>query len=163
LSTVSADRKFKYSERIYYQYRYRVDVSTNLGEKAGQRDEAELHINADITLRFSSPCEGSLRLGNVSVSHDRASYQTEFPDRAGAEFKVALEQHPLRFAFDDGEVRELCPAPSDEVWALNIKRGVLSMFQNTMLRFDVDHRHDELDVNGLFACKIFLSSELPIP
>ncbi|XP_011501595.1 PREDICTED: uncharacterized protein LOC105365190 [Ceratosolen solmsi marchali] len=146
---VSADRKFKYSEKIYYQYRYRIDVSTNLGKRPGFQNESELHINADVTLRFSSPCEGSLRLDNVSVSHDRASYQSEFPDRAGSEFKDALERYPLRFAFDDGEIRELCPASGDEVWALNLRRGLLSMLQNTMLRFDVDHRHDELDINGI--------------
>lgn len=139
-------RKFKYQEKVNYQYRYRVEVSANLGSASG--NESRLYLDADVTLRFSTPCEGSLRFGNVSLSHERSSFEAEFPDRASAAFKSGLEQHPLRFAFDDGLVRELCPVDSDEIWALNVKRGVLSMLQNTMLRFDVDRRHDELDVSG---------------
>lgn len=147
---MSADRKFKYQEKVTYQYNYRVDVSANLGESLwGGRNETRLFIDADVRLRFSTPCEGSLRLGNVSISHSRAAYQPEFPDRAGAEFKAGLERYALRFAFDDGLVRELCPAGREPVWALNLKRGLLSMLQNTMLRFDVDRRHEELDVNGI--------------
>lgn len=111
-------------------------------------NESRLFIDADVTLRFSTACEGSLRFSNVSISHDRGTYQPEFPDRAGTEFKSSLESNTLRFAFNDGVIRELCPVPNDEIWALNIRRGVLSMLQNTMIRFDVDRRHNELDVNG---------------
>nr|QGV11544.1 Vg4 [Tetrastichus brontispae] len=141
-------RKFKYQEKLNYQYRYRVDVSANLGGAPGG-NESRLYLEADVTLRFSTPCEGSLRFANVSLSHERSSFEAEFPDRASAAFKASLEQNPLRFAFDDGLVRELCPSAADEVWALNVKRGVLSMLQNTMLRFDVDRRHEELDVSGV--------------
>ena len=138
---------------MYYQYHYRVDVSANLGQPASsplhrRGNESRLFVDADVTLRFTTPCEGSLRFANVSISHDRATYQPDFPDRAGAEFKRGLERKLLRFAFDDGVVRELCPEPGDEVWSLNLRRGVLSMMQNTMLRFDVDRRSEELDVNG---------------
>lgn len=108
-----------------------------------------MFIDADLTIRFSTPCEGSLRFDNVSISHDRVKYRPEFPDQAGAEFKSGLEKYTLRFAFDDGLVRELCPEPEDEVWAINIRRGVLSMLQNTMQRFDVNHRDEELDVHGI--------------
>jgi len=48
-----------------------------------------------------------------------------------AQFSAALEKNSLYFSFQDGTVDELCPG-DDPVWVLNIKRGILSAFQNTM-------------------------------
>ncbi|KAI4492782.1 hypothetical protein M0804_002573 [Polistes exclamans] len=153
---VPFERKFKYEEGVSYQYQYSVDVSTNLG-KVGtlasngreSKNETKLNIDASLIVHFTSPCEGALKFQNVSLSHDRDRYNAEFPDRAGAEFKASLERFTLRFAFDDGRINEVCPDRRETVWALNLKRGVLSMLQNNMKRFDVDHRVDELDVNGI--------------
>lgn len=150
-----ADKKFKYEKDVSYWYRYSVDVSTNLGNVSSSSlpdflgNESTLRLDTDLVVRFNSPCEGSLKFENASLSHDPRKYNPEFPDRAGAEFKVNLERFPLRFAFDDGRIEELCPDKRDPVWALNLKRGVLSMLQNTMHRFDVDYRANELDVNGI--------------
>ncbi|XP_076760898.1 apolipoprotein lipid transfer particle [Xylocopa sonorina] len=164
---VSANRKFKYEGNVWYWYRYSVAVSTNLGSVnasssssssssssrssgfPGKRDESTIQLNADVAVRFTSPCEGTLKFENASLSHDPWKYNPEFPDRAGAGFKANLERFALRFSFDDGRVDELCPNKRDPVWALNLKRGVLSMLQNTMHRFDVDRRTNELDVNGV--------------
>lgn len=136
-----------------YQYRYNVNVTTNLGETRSRPNEIDnestLHIDATVSLQFSTDCEGYLKISDASVSQDRSHYVAEYPDRAGAEFKESLEKHILRFAFDDGQMRELCPDPGETTWALNLKRGVLSYFQNNMKRFDVDRRVDELDVNGV--------------
>lgn len=57
-------------------------------------------------------------------------------DTQSNEFKTALEQHPLRFSFQDGNVEELCPLPEESVWVLNIKKGILSSLQNTMNTFE---------------------------
>ncbi|KAL2717243.1 hypothetical protein V1478_012943 [Vespula squamosa] len=153
---VPFERKFKYEEGVSYQYQYSVDVSTNLGKvetssSSGEesKNETKLNIDASLFVYFTSPCEGILKFQNVSVSHDRKRYNAEFPDRAGAQFKVNLERFSLRFAFEDGRINEVCPDRRETVWALNLKRGVLSILQNTMKRFDIDHRVDELDVNGI--------------
>lgn len=142
-----------------YRYRYSVDVSTNLGNSSASTlptlssdfpgNESTLRLDADLLIRFNGRCEGSLRFENASLSHDRRKYNPEFPDRAGADFKVNLERFPLRFTFDDGQIDELCPDKREPIWALNLKRGVLSMFQNTMERFDVDRHAIEVDVNGI--------------
>lgn len=133
-------------------YTYSVDVSTNLGyhqlSSRHSGNDSALHIDATLSVHFDSPCEGTLRILNVSISHDRNAYNPEFPDRAGSEFKATLEHHPLRFTFDDGLIHELCPDRHEPIWALNIKRGILSMLQNNMRRFDVDHRGEEVDVHG---------------
>jgi hypothetical protein len=44
-----------------------------------------------------------------------------------------------RFSFGDGLISEICPSGNETSWVLNFKRGILSAFQNTMKRFDVDH------------------------
>ncbi|KZC12617.1 Vitellogenin, partial [Dufourea novaeangliae] len=144
-------RKFKYEEGVQYRYRYSVDVSTNLGGEnyPEPRNESTLRLDTDLIVSFTSPCEGNLKFYNASLSHDARKYNSEFPDRAGADFKSNLERYNLRFAFDDGRIDELCPSKHEPVWALNLKRGVLSMLQNNMRRFDVDHHAEELDVNGI--------------
>lgn len=119
------------------------------GKQSLHQSKSRLNIDADVYLHFSTPCEASIRFVNVSISHDRSTYQTDFPDKAGAEFKNILQNNVLKFVFIDGSIRELCPSSSDEVWALNLRRGVLSMLQNTMKRFDLDRKHNELDVNGM--------------
>lgn len=59
-----------------------------------------------------------------------------------------LKQHLLRFSFNDGLISEICPNFQESVWALNFKKGILSTFQNTMLRFDVDFNTTEVDTSG---------------
>ncbi|XP_070169221.1 uncharacterized protein Apoltp isoform X2 [Polyergus mexicanus] len=152
---VPVERKFKYHEDIHYVYSYSVDVSTNLGyhqtlphHLAG--NDSALHIDATLSVHFNSPCEGTLKILNTSISHDRSTYNVEFPDHAGYEFKTRLERFTLRFTFDDGLIHELCPNRREPVWTLNLKRGMLSMLQNSMRRFDVDHNANEVDVYG--AC-----------
>lgn len=48
-----------------------------------------------------------------------------------AQFSAALQENSLHFSFQDGTVDELCPG-DDPAWVLNMKRGILSAFQNTM-------------------------------
>ncbi|EDW76449.2 uncharacterized protein Dwil_GK14654 [Drosophila willistoni] len=59
-----------------------------------------------------------------------------------------LRQNLLRFAYHDGLISEVCPLEVETAWVLNIKKGILSAFQNTMLRFDVDFNTTETDVSG---------------
>ena len=54
-----------------------------------------------------------------------------------AEFAQDLERNPLRFAFVDGQIPDLCPEVGESDWVLNIKRSALSAFQNNM-----DDLHD---------------------
>ena len=60
------------------------------------------------------------------------------------EFRRALERNPLRFSFQDGRIEELCPAENEPEWVLNIKRGLLTAFQNSMDQFESDQHVDEV-------------------
>lgn len=141
---VPASRKFKYEEGVLYKYRYSVNVSTNLGgEESRSLNESTLFLDAYLVVKFTSPCEGSLKFYDAKLRHDPGT------SVADNEFNKNLAMHSLRFAFDDGNINELCPHEKEPIWALNLKRGVLSMLQNNMQRLDVDHRVEELDVNGI--------------
>ena len=54
-------------------------------------------------------------------------------------FKETLEKYDLSFTFHDGAIPFICPPKDEPAWSVNIKRGILSAFQNTMPRFDLDH------------------------
>jgi len=58
------------------------------------------------------------------------------------EFRQKLEAKPLRFAFQDGVIENVCSMQGEDERVLNIKRGVLSTFQNSM---------KELGKEGLFT------------
>lgn len=58
----------------------------------------------------------------------------------------------FRFSFHDGIVDELCPEPNEPNWVMNFKRGILSSFQNTMKRFDIDYKSLETDISG--SCNV---------
>jgi len=53
----------------------------------------------------------------------------DVPAATSAEFALSLEERHLEFGMDEGEVRDLCASPEDPLWVLNIKRGILSTFQ----------------------------------
>lgn len=43
-----------------------------------------------------------------------------------------------RFSFYDGSIYNVCPGNDESILSLNIKKGILSAFQNKMKRFDID-------------------------
>uniref|UniRef100_A0A158R520 Vitellogenin domain-containing protein n=1 Tax=Syphacia muris TaxID=451379 RepID=A0A158R520_9BILA len=46
-----------------------------------------------------------------------------------SDWKQILEKYPLKFGFNDGKVLSVCPSAEDPVWAVNMKRAILSIFQ----------------------------------
>lgn len=63
-------------------------------------------------------------------------------------FSKDVEELELRFDFHDGLIHEICPSIDEPIWITNFKRGIISAFQNSMLRFDLDHKTTEDDISG---------------
>lgn len=63
-------------------------------------------------------------------------------------FARDIEKMNIVFEFRDGLIEEICPGDAEQVWVTNFKRGIISAFQNTMTRFDLDHKATEIDVSG---------------
>ena len=75
----------------------------------------------------------SLQLRNVQIDESKPSRGSSLsPSPKSQELRRLLETSPLRFAFQDGVVAELCPDRQEDPWALNVKRGLLSALQNSM-------------------------------
>ena len=49
-----------------------------------------------------------------------------------SELKMLLEKNPLRVSYQDGNIEQICLSAPEPVEVVNIKRGILSVFQNTM-------------------------------
>src|SRR6218665_2870631 len=54
----------------------------------------------------------------------------------------------MAFSFVDGQIDSICPESDDETWAVNIKRGILSAFQNTMTTLTGGSNARERDDSG---------------
>jgi hypothetical protein len=73
-----------------------------------------------------------LQLGNVQLADSELTNADDVRSVTRSEqFAAALQKNFLHFSFQDGTVDELCPG-DDPAWVLNVKRGILSAFQNTM-------------------------------
>ena len=64
------------------------------------------------------------------------------------EFTTAMQGKPLRFAFLDGDIENICPE-DEPAWVVNIKRGILSALQNTMGTLDRDQTIREVSYEGI--------------
>ncbi|KAJ1524178.1 hypothetical protein ONE63_010704 [Megalurothrips usitatus] len=142
--------KFKYSPGTTYQYRYESAVQTHV--PGTSLEASRLRVSAWAEITPLTPCDFVLKLRDVELLESGtaggAQGAVEEAANGALEFKRQLEARPLQFAFQDGVVDELCPTPGDSVWALNVKRGVLSAFQNSMPDFRIDATVYETDVTG---------------
>ncbi|XP_055713060.1 uncharacterized protein LOC129807664 isoform X2 [Phlebotomus papatasi] len=169
--------KFMYEPSIIYRYDYSLHVRTQFSGSG--ENTSDVHLIGGVELIFPKKCEGLLRVLSLEV-RDRLPVPTVSSemsrDKDSAEFDEEdyeepeeIELHPrsyelaeevskyeLRFSFQDGLIGEICPHDEESSWVLNLKRGILSAFQNTMTRFDIDHHATETDVSGVCDVKYVL-------
>ncbi|XP_062546026.1 uncharacterized protein LOC134212310 [Armigeres subalbatus] len=155
--------KFRYQQHRLYKYDYSMYVKTQFSGSG--ENSSELHLIAAVEIDFPKPCQGLLKLYSIEV-RDRPLPVVEEQDfEYGADYvepPPEVELHPksdaiaedltrfeLKFAFHDGVVSEICHEEEEPVWTLNLKRGILSSFQNSMPRFDIDYHTTETDVSGV--------------
>ncbi|CAB3385673.1 Hypothetical predicted protein [Cloeon dipterum] len=147
---VSERTKFKYNVDTEYLYKYNANVTTFFF--GTNQNASTLLIDTEVSIRFITHCEAYLELKKSAIVEaaivDGAPFKGARASANTASFAEALQEHPLRFSFEDGVIEEVCPHLEELSWVLNFKRGVLSSFQNTMERFDVEHYGTESDVNG---------------
>ncbi|XP_018494601.2 apolipophorins [Galendromus occidentalis] len=97
----------------------------------------EVHFSADVVVSVPRECVLGVQLRNVESPHQK--------------FVHSLQNHVIEVRMDNGEIKELKHNPAEPVWALNVKRAIVSMLQtpSTALESSVDS--DEKDVLGI--CK----------
>nr|XP_034825791.1 apolipophorins [Maniola hyperantus] len=140
--TCAQSAKFKYSTQVIYHYEYKTKVETYFAGSSNNR--STLDIKARVTLQFIKPCEGLLQLSDVTLIDQDENYPVERAEK----FIHAIALYDLRFSFHNGIISEICPEESEEDWVLNYKRAILSLFQNSMKRFDINFNGVEQDIHG---------------
>lgn len=127
-------------------------------EFAGSGDNvSELHALGTVHVIFPKTCEGVLRLRSIELRTEAIEKQQDVNSFSkideevhpkSDEFGEDLEKYDLRFAFHNGIIGEVCAHDDEATWVLNLKKAILSTFQNTMRRFDVDFKGIETDISG---------------
>ncbi|XP_064318160.1 uncharacterized protein LOC135315238 [Phalacrocorax carbo] len=128
-------RSASYSpKRARYSYRYSAVTSTFL--------QGSIYKSSGISLESTVIVE----VQDVQIKKVLAS--REEPLKEMDSLREILEQHPLHFSFRDGKVLKLCPVRSEQRWALNIKRGILSVLQTSQAT-TASAVVEEVDVLGI--------------
>ncbi|XP_041972420.1 uncharacterized protein LOC121728328 [Aricia agestis] len=140
--TCAESVKFKYLTPVIYRYQYKVGVESYFAGSSNNR--STLDVSAEVIVQFYKPCEGLLQLANVILIDQDENYPVERAEK----FIHAVSLHDLRFSFHDGIISEICPDETEEDWVLNFKRAILSLFQNSMKRFDIHFNGVEQDIHG---------------
>lgn len=148
--TCLAGKKFQFEPGRKYLYEYTTAIDTSFDMASA--NTSSLHISSELEFMFITPCEGILKIVSATISNSSFEENESIDDISESEpvvlFYTSLSQYSLRFYFEDGNIKELCPHEEEASWVLNFKKGILSAFQNTMRRLDVDHHAVETDING---------------
>jgi len=138
--------KFAYEENTVYEYAYENDVQTSI--PGSTEEQSSLHMSATVQIEVLSACEMNLKLTDVSLQDSQPlQYESRQHVDKAWDFKRLLQERGMRFAFIDGLIEHVCPE-DEPVWVLNIKRGVLSAFQNTQRTLDSATKGTETDITG---------------
>ena len=63
-------------------------------------------------------------------------------------FREALQKNTVNFEFDNGRIGKICYSSEDPLWVVNIKRGVMSSFQQSLPQLEASQNVTETDVVG---------------
>ena len=124
-------------------YIYRIQTSTQI-EGATGPDATPIQVDAQVVVSARSQCDLALQLEGVAIGG--------LADSAAAQrMQRQLEATPLVFGYSDGQVTDVCPAPDDLDWALNVKKSIVSALQMTAQSLDKRSVVRETDILG--ACQ----------
>ncbi|PVD35448.1 hypothetical protein C0Q70_02410 [Pomacea canaliculata] len=134
--------KFHFARNSVYEYSYTTDTAIfflNTPDAASR-----LTITGTAHIYVSTPCDFVLKLYDVvTLESDPVDQGHMRKSNRSRDFGVDLEREPLRFSFQDGRIHDICPVENENTWALNIKRGFLSAFQNSMKNLSFDENVEE--------------------
>ncbi|XP_064477046.1 uncharacterized protein LOC135390962 [Ornithodoros turicata] len=137
--------KFAYRPGTLYSYEYRTRSETSM--QGTTEDKAALIIDAQVDLHALGGCDFAIQLRNVRLTEESGSIPVR-PTSDQVEFQRSLEKLPLKFSFEDGRVVDVCPSEGESLRVINIKKGILSLVQNSMRKLEGTEIIIETDVSG---------------
>ncbi|KAK3881181.1 hypothetical protein Pcinc_014366 [Petrolisthes cinctipes] len=138
--------KFQMMDGQTYKYQYVTQSETRV--EGSSPSNTTLTMTATLAINVLTACEMELLVESLRVETSRSDNGRQQETVHDTAFVTAVTKNPLRFAYHDGMVKEVCPAQDEHPHALNFKRAAISLFQNTMKRLDLDHHALETDVVG---------------
>ncbi|XP_061847955.1 uncharacterized protein LOC133625092 [Colius striatus] len=111
------------------RYSYRYSAVTNTFLQGNIYKSSGISLESMVVIEVLGNCQMVLKMQDVQIKKSLES--REEPLKEMESLREILEQHLLHFSFHDGKVLKLCPVRSEQTWALNIKRGVLSVLQTS--------------------------------
>ncbi|MEQ2290686.1 hypothetical protein AMECASPLE_005659 [Ameca splendens] len=128
---------------VRYTYRYSTAITTTLHGSNIGKDGLTLDCLVDIEV--ISKCHLMMQIRNSQIKH--LSPQREHSVLHLKILRESLERTSLKFSLQEGKVTALCLQEGEQVWALNIKRGLLSMLQTSPMVTKLKEE-TETDVHG---------------
>ncbi|XP_068456308.1 uncharacterized protein [Clinocottus analis] len=118
-----------YQRGVRYTYRYSTTITTTLhGSNAGRNG---LALDCVVDIDVVSKCHLMMQIRNPQIK--RLSPQKEHSVQRLKSLRESLERKRLKFSLREGKVTALCLQEGEQVWALNIKRALLSMLQTSRM------------------------------
>lgn len=127
----------RYSVGKTYFYDLESNTQISYGSSEGLQS---VGIRARVELSAHTPCELSLQLREISL--------TGVQDLQSFEMIRQLEAQPLQFGLDDGRIVGVCPSSDDELWAINVKKSIISALQITAKSTQTKSIVTETDILG---------------
>ncbi|XP_068593999.1 uncharacterized protein [Cebidichthys violaceus] len=132
-----------YQRGVRYTYRYSTTITTTLhGSNAGRNG---LALDCVVDIDVVSKCHLMMQIRNPQIK--RLSPQKEHSVQRLKSLRESLERKRLKFSLQEGKVTALCLQEGEQVWALNIKRALLSMLQTSRMA-SKQQLEKETDVYG---------------
>nr|XP_033505718.1 uncharacterized protein LOC117271565 [Epinephelus lanceolatus] len=132
-----------YQRGVRYTYRYSTTITTTLhGSNAGRNG---LALDCVVDIDVVSKCHLMMQIRNPQIK--RLSPQKEHSVQRFKSLRESLERTRLKFSLHGGKVMALCLQEGEQVWALNIKRALLSMLQTSRMA-SKQELEKEMDVYG---------------
>jgi len=124
-----------------YVYHYKGQVLSGIPKTSSQY--AGLLIDSIVVLQFQQDYKVVMKMekiklfkinNQISTLPSELLPETELTHLTGEQATVITEHlvKPLKFRYDEGEVREIEKETQDRFWSVNIKKGILSLFQITL-------------------------------
>ncbi|XP_062444584.1 uncharacterized protein LOC134147453 [Rhea pennata] len=131
-----------------YSYRYSTVTTTFL--QGSIYKSSGVSLESTVTIVALGRCQMVLKMQDVQIKKTLASREESLKEMDS--LREILEQHPLHFSFYDGKILKLCPVRSEQTWALNIKRGILSILQTSQAS-TAGGIIEEMDILGICPTK----------
>ncbi|XP_071528861.1 LOW QUALITY PROTEIN: uncharacterized protein [Panulirus ornatus] len=102
-------------------YSYAYSGRTQVRVRGAEGGASVTGWSSRVELTWTTPCDVAIAMREPVVDGVAGDVADRF-----------LERYPLVVAVSDGRVHHVCSHPEDDVWSINLKKGVASAFQNSL-------------------------------